>query len=167
MLSRYEKKAELGSGTYGIVWLCLDKEHNREIALKQMKQDQRDEGLSVSSVHEVGVLLELKHKNIVDLYDFFFHDTFLYLVFEYCNDDLTKYMENNPNMKPQTIKSFIHQILQGLNFCHQHHILHRDMKPQNIFVTKDDVIKLGDFGLARLTTIKSWINSVILFLQNK
>lgn len=163
MLKKYTKlqEKEIGSGTYGIVWKCKDIDKNITVALKQMKPDPRDEGLSITSVHEIGVLLELKHPNIVDLYDFFFDEimedmkksTYLFLVFEYGDQDLTKYMTENPNMKMRTIRNFVYQILKGLEFCHRHHILHRDMKPQNIFVTNDEVIKLGDFGLARLNTI--------------
>jgi len=66
--------------------------------------------------------------------------------------DLKKYMETLPHnqlLDPKLVKSYLHQITQGILFCHQRRTMHRDLKPQNLLIDKNGVIKLADFGLAR------------------
>ncbi|EKE39300.1 hypothetical protein ENUP19_0050G0075 [Entamoeba nuttalli] len=152
-MTRYEKKQQLGEGTYGVVCKAWDTVCNRYVALKKIKQEREDDGIPVTSVREIAVLLELKHPNVVDLYDIYLEDKFLYLVFEFCDEDLYQFMSRSSKIPINETRSIVYQILQGLAFCHYHQILHRDMKPQNILINKNGTIKLGDFGLARLTTI--------------
>jgi len=77
----------------------------------------------------------------------------LYLVFELVEMDLKKYMDSNTEPLPiNLIKSYTSQMITGLHFCHSHGIMHRDLKPQNILVSRDGGLKLADFGLARSFT---------------
>lgn len=72
------------------------------------------------------------------------------MVFEYCDQDLKKYFDScNGEIDPDTVKSFMQQLLKGLAFCHSHNVLHRDLKPQNLLINKNGELKLADFGLAR------------------
>lgn len=74
------------------------------------------------------------------------------LVFEYMDGDLKRYMDTQGErgaLKPTTIKSFMYQLLRGIDFCHQNRVLHRDLKPQNLLINSKGLLKLGDFGLAR------------------
>jgi len=72
------------------------------------------------------------------------------LVFEYLDQDLKKHMDSLPGgMKPVLLKSYMFQMLAGLNFCHARRILHRDLKPQNLLIDRSGALKLADFGLAR------------------
>ena len=76
----------------------------------------------------------------------------LYLVFEFLSMDLKRYMDTIPSgkfMDKMLVKSYTYQILQGILFCHQRRVLHRDLKPQNLLIDNHGVIKLADFGLAR------------------
>ena len=77
----------------------------------------------------------------------------LYLIFEFLTMDLKKYMDTNipkdGQMDPKLTKSYLYQLLQGILFCHQRRVLHRDMKPQNLLIDKNGCIKIADFGLAR------------------
>jgi cyclin-dependent kinase 1 len=72
------------------------------------------------------------------------------LVFEFVDKDLKKYFEacDGP-LSPQLVKSYTHQMLSGLHFCHVRGVMHRDLKPQNVLVSRDGRLKLADFGLAR------------------
>lgn len=80
------------------------------------------------------------------------HDAKLYLVFEFLDMDLKRYMDTLPDgrtMEAEQVKKFTYQMLEGLAYCHSHRILHRDLKPQNLLVESGSTIKLADFGLAR------------------
>ena len=96
---------------------------------------------------------ELKHENIVSLYDVIHTENKLMLVFEYMDKDLKKFMDSRGNsngqLQPPTIKSFMHQLLAGIAFCHENRVLHRDLKPQNLLINNKMQLKLADFGLAR------------------
>lgn len=95
---------------------------------------------------------ELKHENIVALHDVIHTENKLMLVFEYCDGDLKRYMDTHGErgaLPPMTIKSFMYQLLKGVDFCHQNRVLHRDLKPQNLLINSKGQLKLGDFGLAR------------------
>ena len=71
-------------------------------------------------------------------------------MFEHLQQDLKKFMDGNgTSMDPGLVKSFMYQLLQGLAFCHEHRVLHRDLKPQNLLINKKLQLKLADFGLAR------------------
>merc|ERR1712195_276976 len=88
--------------------------------------------------------------NIVRLYDVIHTERKLTLVFEYLDQDLKKFIDSvNGKMQPMQIKSFLYQLLRGVNYCHQHLILHRDLKPQNLLINEEGELKLADFGLAR------------------
>ena len=95
---------------------------------------------------------ELDHKHIVRLHDVIHTETKLVLIFEFCEQDLKKYMDTHGErgaLKPMTIKSFMYHLLKGIDFCHQNRVLHRDLKPQNLLINSKGQLKLGDFGLAR------------------
>ena len=95
---------------------------------------------------------ELKHGNIVRLYDVIHTETKLVLIFEYCDRDLKKYMDAHGErgaLDPATVRSFMYQLLKGTAFCHENRVLHRDLKPQNLLINKKGELKIGDFGLAR------------------
>ena len=82
------------------------------------------------------------------------HDRKLFLVFEYLNYDFKRYMERHyDEMTLSKCQSFLFQILRGIAFCHSHRVLHRDLKPQNLLIDHNGIIKLADFGLARAFSI--------------
>ena len=95
---------------------------------------------------------ELKHENIVSLHDVIHTENKLMLVFEFMDKDLKRYMDTRGDrgqLDPVTIKSFMHQLLRGIAFCHENRVLHRDLKPQNLLINTKGQLKLADFGLAR------------------
>ncbi len=71
-------------------------------------------------------------------------------MFEHVEYDLKKYLRKiKKEITPELVKSFVYQTIKGIDYCHAHRIMHRDLKPQNILVTEDGKLKLADFGLAR------------------
>ena len=101
-------------------------------------------------IREISLLKQLRHPNIVYLMDLIHGEKKLYLVFEFMEHDLKKFLEmyNSP-LPSELVKNYLYQILIAINFCHSKRILHRDLKPQNLLIDKDGIIKLADFGLAR------------------
>ncbi|KAF9039149.1 CMGC/CDK/CDC2 protein kinase [Panaeolus papilionaceus] len=143
----------LGEGTYGVVYKAKDVNSGAIVALKKIRLEAEDEGVPSTAIREISLLKELKDDNIVRLLDIVHADQKLYLVFEFLDVDLKRYIETgNQNRTPITlpiVKKFTHQLSSGLLFCHAHRILHRDLKPQNLLIDRRDNLKLADFGLAR------------------
>ena len=121
------------------------------VALKEIHLDS-EEGTPSTAIREISLMKELKHDNIVSLHDVIHTENKLMLVFEYMDKDLKKYMDSRGSggqLDYITIKSFMHQLLQGIAFCHENRVLHRDLKPQNLLINNKGQLKLADFGLAR------------------
>jgi negative regulator of PHO system len=119
--------------------------------LKEIHLD-AEEGTPSTAIREISLMKELKHVNIVRLHDVIHTETKLVLIFEYCEQDLKKYMDQHGDrgaLDPQTVRSFMYQLLKGTSFCHENQVLHRDLKPQNLLINRKGELKLGDFGLAR------------------
>ena len=149
-LEKYAKVEKVGEGTYGVVYKCKVKGTNDFVALKKIRLENEDEGIPSTSIREISILKQLRHPNIVYLIDLIHGDKKLYLVFEYMDHDLKKFLDiNNGPLTPELVKSYLFQILIAINFCHSKRILHRDLKPQNLLIDKDGIIKVADFGLAR------------------
>jgi len=119
------------------------------VALKEIHLDS-EEGTPSTAIREISLMKELKHDNIVALQDVIHTENKLMLVFEYMDKDLKKYMDTYGSpLPPEKIKSFMFQLLRGVAFCHERHVLHRDLKPQNLLINRKGELKLADFGLAR------------------
>ncbi|KAG0696327.1 kinase-like domain-containing protein [Suillus ampliporus] len=150
-MDRYAKIEKVG--TYGVVYKARDVTTNQIVALKKIRLEAEDEGVPSTAIREISLLKELKDDNIVRLLDIVHAEQKLYLVFEFLDVDLKRYMENaNSSGTPISIgivKRFTHQLNAGLLYCHSHRILHRDLKPQNLLIDKKNNLKLADFGLAR------------------
>ena len=157
---RYHIIGEIGKGTYGEVYKCQDKKTKEILALKKINILNQKEGFPQTTIREINLLRGLHHENIVALRaivttspsDFEqLSDSHVYLVFEYCEFDLygLLYAYPQPILTPLHIVSYIKQLLVAVKVCHDNAIVHRDLKPANLFVTRKNVLKLGDFGLAR------------------
>lgn len=152
-MDRYAKLEKIGEGTYGVVYKARDTVANQIVAMKKIRLEAEDEGVPSTAIREISLLKELKDEHIVRLMDIIHIDQKLYLVFEFLDVDLKRYMDNlNKNRSPITmsiVRKFLHQLNSGLVYCHSHRILHRDLKPQNLLIDKRNNLKLADFGLAR------------------
>jgi cyclin-dependent kinase-like len=95
----------------------------------------------------------LKHPNLVNLLEVFKRKKRLHLVFEYVDHTVLNELDRHPKGVPETqSKRIIYMTLEAVSFCHSHNCIHRDVKPENILITRNGVVKLCDFGFARLLT---------------
>jgi len=150
-MDRYETMQKIGEGTYGVVFKARDRETNEMIALKRIRLEQEDEGVPSTAIREISILKELQHPNIVRFMDVVHSDNKLFLVFEYLDQDLKRFMDSvrTPSLDPALIQSYLFQLLNGIEHCHRHRVLHRDLKPANLLIDRRGSLKLADFGLAR------------------
>jgi len=154
LLVRYQKLEKLGEGTYGVVYKAREKATDKIVALKKMRLDAEDEGVPSTAIREISLLKELRQNNIVRLLEVLHSDNKLYLVFEYLEQDLKRYLDSVPTLlDPYLVKSYIYQLIRGIAYCHSRRILHRDLKPQNLLIDRYGALKLADFGLARAFSI--------------
>jgi serine/threonine protein kinase len=148
-MEKYLKIEKIGEGTYGTVYKAKVKATGQLVALKKIKLEVEDEGVPSTAIREISLLKELDHPNIVRLMEVIHSENKLYLVFEFLDQDLKKHMDTCRNLTPELVKSYMLQLLKGIEFCHARRVLHRDLKPQNLLINRSGFIKLADFGLAR------------------
>lgn len=152
-MEKYEKIAKIGEGSYGVVFKCRNRENSSIVAIKKFVESEDDPLIRKIAMREIRMLKQLKHPNLVNLLEVFRRKRKLHLVFEYCDHTVLNELEDHPNgVSENSIKRIIYQVLRAVEFCHQHNCIHRDVKPENVLVTKNGIIKLCDFGFARLLT---------------
>ncbi|XP_057693339.1 cyclin-dependent kinase 10 isoform X1 [Corythoichthys intestinalis] len=148
----FEKLNRIGEGTYGIVYRARDTKSDEIVALKKVRMDKEKDGIPISSLREITLLLGLRHPNIVELKEVVVgnHLESLFLVMSYCEQDLASLLENiqTPFSEAQ-VKCIILQLLRGLRYLHHNFIIHRDLKVSNLLMTDKGCVKIADFGLAR------------------
>jgi len=162
-MEQYEKLEKVGEGTYGVVYKAQDSTGGI-YALKTIRLEAEDEGIPSTAIREISLLKELQHPNIVKLVDVIHTERKLTLVFEYLDQDLKKLLDTcDGGLDPTTTKSFLYQLLRGVAYCHQHRVLHRDLKPQNLLINREGALKLADFGLARAfgIPVRSYTHEVV------
>lgn len=162
-MEQYEKLEKVGEGTYGIVFKAQDAAGDI-YALKTIRLDAEDEGIPSTAIREISLLKELQHPNIVRLCDVILTERKLTLVFEFLDQDLKKLLDMcEGGLDAATTKSFLYQLLRGIAYCHQHRVLHRDLKPQNLLINRAGALKLADFGLARAygIPVRSYTHEVV------
>ncbi|XP_077108462.1 cyclin-dependent kinase 12 isoform X2 [Ranitomeya variabilis] len=151
----------IGEGTYGQVYKAKDKDTGELVALKKVRLDNEKEGFPITAIREIKILRQLIHRSVVnmkeivtdkqDALDFKKDRGAFYLVFEYMDHDLMGLLESGlVQFSEDHIKSFMKQLMEGLDYCHKKNFLHRDIKCSNILLNNSGQIKLADFGLARL-----------------
>jgi len=151
---RYKKISFLGEGQFATVYKAEDTENdNMIVAVKKIKLGHRTEakdGINRTALREIKLLQELSHPNVLALLDIFGHKSSISLVLDHMETDLEIIIKDTSLMlSPAHIKSFTVMTCQGLEYLHDNWILHRDMKPNNLLLDKNGVLKICDFGLAK------------------
>ncbi|XP_076823900.1 cyclin-dependent kinase-like 1 isoform X1 [Clavelina lepadiformis] len=153
IMEKYEKISKIGEGSYGIVFKCRNRDSGQIVAIKKFVESEDDPLIKKIALREIRMLKQLKHNNLVNLIEVFRRKRKLHLVFEYCDHTVLNELDKHTRGVPELhVKRIVWQVLQAVHFCHQHNCIHRDVKPENILITKQGVIKLCDFGFARILT---------------
>lgn len=146
---RYKIVQPIGAGGMANVYLAEDLILEREVAVKVMRYDFRNDESSIRRFkREALASTELIHPNIVSIYDVG-QDENPYIVMEYVKGtDLKQYIHENYPIPYKKTLDIMNQILSAVEYAHQNGLIHRDLKPQNILIDDDDHVKITDFGIA-------------------
>ena len=104
---KYENLDKVGEGTYGVVYKCRTKDTQDLVALKKIRLENEDEGIPSTAIREISILKQMKHPNIVSLIDLIHGDKKLYLVFEFMDHDLKKFLDLNGAALPTPLVKVI------------------------------------------------------------
>ncbi|CAK4633007.1 hypothetical protein LEN26_010887 [Aphanomyces euteiches] len=149
---RYQFIAALGRGSYGTVCSAKDLKTGEKVAIKRVSPMARKQNDAKHTLREICLMQSLgAHPNIVGIKNLFVNvaDDELYIVMDFMDTDMHRVIQSSQMLSESHYKYFLHQILRGVKHMHDNGVLHRDLKPGNILVTKNCQIKIADFGLAR------------------
>lgn len=155
MLSgRYEVLKRVGSGGMADVYMAKDHKLNRNVAVKVLKREYvEDEKFLKKFETEAQAVARLSHPNIVNIYDVGMEDGINYIVMELAEGiTLKEYIRKKGYLSPKETVEISTQIASAISHAHKNHIIHRDIKPQNILVSDTGIIKVTDFGIAKATS---------------
>ena len=155
---KYIRGKKLGNGTFGVVYEAKNIQFNNTVAMKIIKKEENMNQLIIKN--EIDILKKLSHPNIVRIYEFYESSNNFYLINEYCDGGELFYYINKKNLSEQQLSIIFYQVFSGLCYLHENKILHRDMKPENILISKKEPdlytkeeyfwIQIIDFGTAKI-----------------
>ncbi|KAF2639304.1 MAP kinase-like protein [Massarina eburnea CBS 473.64] len=164
---KYMKGALIGQGSFGSVYLALHAVTGELMAVKQVelpsasgaaKMDARKTNMVEALKHEIGLLRDLKHKNIVQYLGSNSDENHLNIFLEYVpGGSVATMLVNYGPLGESLIQNFVRQILQGLSYLHSRDIIHRDIKGANILVDNKGAVKISDFGISKRVETSSLI----------
>lgn len=155
--NRYEVIEKIGSGGMADVYKGRDTMLNRYVAIKVLKKEFREDETFVKKFRsEAQAAAGLLNPNIVNVYDVGEDRGLYYMVMELVEGiTLKEYIDRKKRLSAREVISIAIQMCSGIEEAHKHHIIHRDIKPQNIIISNDGKVKVTDFGIARMVTSKT------------
>lgn len=160
---RYEILEKIGTGGMSDVYKAKCHKLNRFVAVKVLKQEFSENANFVSKFRiEAQAAAGLMHPNIVNVYDVGEENGIYYIVMELVEGiTLKKYIEKKARLSYKEAVSIAIQVSMGIQAAHNNHIIHRDIKPQNIIISKDGKVKVTDFGIAKAATSNTITSNVM------
>ena len=160
---RYEVLEKIGTGGMSDVYKAKDHKLNRFVAVKVLKQEFSENANFVSKFRiEAQAAAGLMHPNIVNVYDVGEESENHYIVMELVEGiTLKKYIEKKARLSVKEAVSIAIQVSMGIEAAHNNHIIHRDIKPQNIIISKEGKVKVTDFGIAKAATSNTITSNVM------
>ena len=163
-IGRYEIQGVLGQGAMGVVYKAHDPRLQRYAAIKVMSAvGPVDDEHRARFFHEARSAAKLNHRNIIAIYDLGEDENRPFIAMEYVEgDDLKNVLEDHAFIPFEEKLRFVIEVCQGLEYAHENGVVHRDIKPGNVFITRDGRLKILDFGLARLASSEMTQAGVIM-----
>lgn len=148
---RYQIIAKIGSGGMADVYKAMDSVLERPVAIKVLHRHfAEDEDFVTRFRREAQAAANLNHPNIVSIYDWGSQNSTYFIVMELLEgESLKQHIQSKGMVEPRDAMEITKKVLSALSFAHRNDIIHRDIKPHNIIITKDDEVKVTDFGIAR------------------
>ena len=164
LADRYEIVSKIGAGGMSDVYKAKDHVLGRFVAIKVLKPEfSEDRGFVAKFRTEAQSAAGLEHPNIVNIYDVGSEEGLHYIVMEYVEGiTLKTYIEKKGQLSFKEAVSIAIQVARGIEAAHNKQIIHRDIKPQNIIISKDGKVKVTDFGIARATTSSNTISTSVM-----
>ncbi|MBK9305614.1 MAG: serine/threonine protein kinase [Nitrospira sp.] len=168
MLGRYKVLKELGRGSMGVVYLGKDPTIQRFVAIKTMQLDAIDDTDKLQEVkarffREAESTGRLSHPNIVTIFDAGEEQDLGYIAMELLQGTTLKEWSRKPNLMPfPKMLSILATVAEAMDYAHQQGVVHRDIKPANIMVTNDNVVKIMDFGIAKMATFSKTQTNIVM-----
>ena len=152
LAGRYELQEKIGEGGMATVYRALDRNTKKHVAVKLLREElTQDEAFVERFESEATAAARMTHPNVVSLLDTGIEDGLRYLVIEYVSGtSLKEIIQKTGALRPDIASNITIRILTALAHAHEQGIIHRDIKPQNILLDKQNVIKVLDFGIARV-----------------
>ncbi|CAD8080389.1 unnamed protein product [Paramecium sonneborni] len=154
-INNYQKLEVKGRGSYGAAYLAIQQNTKLQCIIKIIDTSNMNNKQKENAICEAKIMKDLKHPSIIKYYESFFENiSNLCIVMEYAEkgnleQTLLEYKQNNEYLNETLIVDWFTQLCLAVKYLHDQNIIHRDIKTQNIFITKDNFIKLGDFGIAK------------------
>ena len=148
----YKRLGLIDSGTYGNVFKVKNCKFKKLYACKEIKLAGTKDGLNLIALREINILLSISHPNIIFVREArmnFLAEKF-FIIMEYCNYDIKSILDSTTKFSQNQIKMIIKQLLYGISALHDSFVIHRDLKTSNILLNKKGVLKICDFGMARI-----------------
>ena len=163
LADRYEILEQIGTGGMSDVYRAKCHKLNRFVAIKVLKKEYSEDKTFVSKFRaEAQAAAGLTHPNIVNVYDVGDENGIYYIVMELVEGiTLKKYIEKKGKIPYKEAVSIAIQVAKGMQAAHSHHIVHRDIKPQNIIISRDGKVKVTDFGIAKAASSSTITSSTM------
>ena len=150
-IGNFEVLSQIGSGGMGTVYLGRDPGLGRQVAIKVIREEVRDKEVLDRFFREARAAAALRHPNIITVYTSGQHEYQPYMVMEFVDgESLAEIIRSRRTLPLSDKMSYLEQICAGLHFAHRAGIVHRDIKPANIMIDREGVVRILDFGIARI-----------------
>ena len=162
--NRYEIMEKIGDGGMALVYSAKDTLLNRLVAVKILREQYANDSEFIDRFYrEAQAAASLSHPNVVTVYDVGTFDKTPFIVMEYIQgNNLSEIIKEQGRLDPRYAVKISIQICSALAHAHRHSIVHRDIKPHNILITKDDQVKVTDFGIAAVSSMSITQTGVVL-----